>query len=297
MRGKAHGGYGSFWLTILVASVLTGCSAVRGPLEPMSTAVYFSPDGGGTEAIVRTINYAQHRIWVQAYSFTSAPIAEALVAAHKRGVEVVAVLDKSNQTDKYTAATFLTNAGIKTLIDNRHAIAHNKVMVIDDATLITGSFNFTKAAEERNAENLLVLNDVPDLVKTYASNIVVHARHSQPYQFLGELPQPPVVSREPRARQTRGAAAKSPRALQREKGSLEEVAKSMKKQRVRSTPVQIAAVQTTTIAEEVRANRRSKVYRTLGCHGYDLINPDNQVVFASEQKAIAAGYRKAEVCQ
>ena len=84
------------------------------------------------------------------------------------------MVDKSNQTDKYTAATFLNNSGIKTLIDDQHAIAHNKVMMIDNTTLITGSFNFTKAAEERNAENLLVLNDVPDIAGAYADNIVAH---------------------------------------------------------------------------------------------------------------------------
>ena len=94
---------------------------------------------------------------MQAYSFTSAPIAKALVDAHKRGVTVLAMLDKSNETEKYSADTFLVNAGIQTLIDDQHAIAHNKVMVIDRATVITGSFNFTKAAEEKNAKNLLVI--------------------------------------------------------------------------------------------------------------------------------------------
>jgi len=64
---------------------------------------------------------------VQAYSFTSAPIAKALLDAHKRGVKILAVLDKSNETDKYSAATFLVNAGIQTLIDDQHAIAHNVV--------------------------------------------------------------------------------------------------------------------------------------------------------------------------
>ena len=92
---------------------------------------------------------ATQQILVQAYSFTSAPIAKALLEAHKRGVKILAVLDKSNETDKYSAATFLVNAGIQTLIDDQHAIAHNKVMVIDSATIITGSFNFTKAAEEK----------------------------------------------------------------------------------------------------------------------------------------------------
>ena len=69
------------------------------------------------------------------------------------------------------------------------------------------------------------------------------------------------------------------------------------KRKTAPTPVQVAAVQTASVAEEVRANRRSKVYRTIGCHGYDLINPDNQVIFPSERAAIGAGYRKAEVCQ
>ena len=297
MWWKERRGYRNLWLLFGVLSLFTGCGAVRRPLDPANTAVYFSPDGGGTEAIVRAINYAQHRIWVQAYSFTSAPIAEALVAAHKRGVEVVAVLDKSNQTDKYTAATFLTNSGIKTLIDDQHAIAHNKVMVIDDATLITGSFNFTKAAEQRNAENLLILNDVPELVQTYASNIVVHARHSQPYQFTGELQQSPVASQEPHQQQTRNTTTKAARTSRKAAKMEEAVITPPVKRKVAPTPVQVASVRTTTVTEEVRANRRSKVYRTIGCRGYDLINPDNQVVFASEQKAIAAGYRKAEVCQ
>jgi phosphatidylserine/phosphatidylglycerophosphate/cardiolipin synthase-like enzyme len=128
------------------------------------------------------VNAATHQILVQAYSFTSAPIAKALVDAHKRGVRVLAVLDKSNETDKYSAATFLVNAGIQTLIDDRHAIAHSKVMVIDSATIITGSFNFTKKAEASNAENLLVIKDAPELVKAYEANIQAHAAHSHPYR-------------------------------------------------------------------------------------------------------------------
>jgi phosphatidylserine/phosphatidylglycerophosphate/cardiolipin synthase-like enzyme len=144
-------------------------------------AVYFSPHGGATDAVGRAVSAAQRQILVQAYSFTSVPIAKALVEAHKRRVKVLAVLDKSNETEKYSAATFLANAGITTLIDAAHAIAHSKVMVIDSATIITGSFNFTKAAEAKNAENLLVITDAPELVKAYEANIQAHAAHSYPY--------------------------------------------------------------------------------------------------------------------
>ena len=155
--------------------------ALAADAPPARIAVYFSPRGGATDAIVQEIHAATHQIVVQAYSFISVPIAKALLDAHKRGVQILAVLDKSNETDKYSAATFLVNAGVPTLIDDQHAIAHNKVMVIDSATIITGSFNFTKAAEEKNAENLLVIKDAPELVQAYEANIQAHAAHAHPY--------------------------------------------------------------------------------------------------------------------
>ena len=109
--------------------------------------------------MVKELGNAKKMVLVQAYSFTSAPIAKALVDAHKRGVDVRVILDKSQRSEKYSSADFVAHAGILTLIDAKHAIAHNKVMVIDGETVLTGSFNFTKAAEEKNAENLLVIRD------------------------------------------------------------------------------------------------------------------------------------------
>src|SRR3989304_5495849 len=97
--------------------------------------VCFSPKGGCTEAIINEIDRAKSEILVQAYSFTSAPIAKSLVSAHKRGVRVQAILDKSQRSEKYTSATFLSNAGIPTYIDSKHAIAHNKIMIIDQDRL------------------------------------------------------------------------------------------------------------------------------------------------------------------
>lgn len=142
--------------------------------------VYFSPRGGCTEAVVRELNNAHQTVLVQAYSFTSAPIAAALVAASRRGVRVEAILDKSNKTGKYSEADFLLNARIPTYIDDKHAIAHNKVMIIDGETVITGSFNFTKAAEESNAENLLILRS-PKLASQYSTSLLEHREHSLPY--------------------------------------------------------------------------------------------------------------------
>lgn len=67
------------------------------------------------------------------------------------------------------------------LIDDKHAIAHNKIMIIDKSTLITGSFNFTAAAENKNAENLLVIKGNKPLVDNYIENFEAHKGHSAPY--------------------------------------------------------------------------------------------------------------------
>ncbi|MES2569154.1 MAG: phospholipase D family protein [Verrucomicrobiota bacterium] len=145
-----------------------------------SVEAHFSPRGGCTEKIIEEIGRANKSVLVQAYSFTSAPIAEALVAAHRRGVGVQVLLDKSQRSEKYTSADFIAHAKIPTYIDARHAIAHNKVMIIDAAVVITGSFNFTKAAEASNAENLLVIQD-PALAAFYTDNWKRHREHCEAY--------------------------------------------------------------------------------------------------------------------
>ncbi len=143
--------------------------------------VYFSPAkseaDSPTAAIIREVDAAKKSIRVQAYSFTSPPILSALKRAHERGVELLILLDKSNATAKYSGAKYVINAGIATGIDSKHAISHSKIMIIDGETVLTGSFNFTKAAEESNAENLLVLKS-KELAERYLANWQDHAAHS-----------------------------------------------------------------------------------------------------------------------
>ena len=169
-------------LSILVASFLLGAGHGKAAdsQSGRNWQVFFSPKGGCTEAVVGAVEKARATILVQAYSFTSVPIAKALIDAHRRGVKVEAILDKSQRTEKYSGATTLSNAGIPVQIDAVHAIAHNKVKVIDGKTVITGSFNFTKAAEQNNAENLLIIEDAV-LAAKYSENWTAHAAHSEAY--------------------------------------------------------------------------------------------------------------------
>jgi phosphatidylserine/phosphatidylglycerophosphate/cardiolipin synthase-like enzyme len=126
-------------------------------------SVYFSPNGGAERAIVDEINRAKLRILVQAYSFTSAPIYEALATAKARGVDVRILVDKEARGAgfKGAGARYDIARGIPLLVDEigGRGIAHSKVMVVDAATVITGSFNFSRQAETTNAENLLVFHN------------------------------------------------------------------------------------------------------------------------------------------
>ncbi len=168
-------------VVVAIALIAWAFSAAHGG-QTSSIEVRFQPGGGATAAIVHELGLARRTIHVQAYSFTSAPIAQALIDAHRRGVAVEAVLDKSNRTEKYSAATFLTNQGIPTYIDAKHAIAHSKNIIVDGAVVITGSFNFTKAAEERNAETSLIFRGYPDVARKFEANFALHKSHSTAYQ-------------------------------------------------------------------------------------------------------------------
>jgi phosphatidylserine/phosphatidylglycerophosphate/cardiolipin synthase-like enzyme len=97
---------------------------------------------------------------------------------------VQVILDKSQRSEKYSSADFLANQSVPVMIDAHHAIAHNKVIIIDGELVLTGSFNLTKAAQEKNAENLLIIRD-PPLAAQDTKNWDVHRQHSQPYVGRG----------------------------------------------------------------------------------------------------------------
>lgn len=144
-----------------------------------TASCYFSPRGGCTDAIVDELSRAAHTIELQGYSFTSRPIGSALVAAQRRGVHVTVVLDAAQTSDHRGEPQYIATHGVPVLLDARHAVAHNKVILIDGRVLITGSFNFTRAAEEDNAENLLILRDQPKLQSAYEDNFRKHLEHSE----------------------------------------------------------------------------------------------------------------------
>jgi phosphatidylserine/phosphatidylglycerophosphate/cardiolipin synthase-like enzyme len=160
--------------------------ARHGPWET-SWAVYSSPNSGATHAILAGIRSAQHTILVQAYLLYSTRLAEALVRAHQRGVWVHVILDANAQphAPPVPAVALLVRTGSAVSLDERHEWAHDKVMILDGEVVITGSYNWTLAAENNNGENLLVIRD-PRLAGVYTENWQRHADHSIPYR--GSVP-------------------------------------------------------------------------------------------------------------
>lgn len=147
-----------------------------------SYTLCFVPDGPSCQdMIVDAIGKTRRKLLIQAYSFTNAAIAEAVADAHRRGVDVRVIVDKSQTSERYTSATFLKHAGIPVVVDTKPAIAHNKVMVFDDQAVFTGSFNFTKAAQQRNAENGMLIRGDAAIVRAYTDNWNTRFRQSSEY--------------------------------------------------------------------------------------------------------------------
>jgi len=134
--------------------------------SPASYEVHFSPKGGCADTIIYWIGRANQSVHVLMYIFTLQNVAEALISAHDRGVEVKMVFDKS-QGSSYSQYVILKAAGIEVRNDtNPNGIMHNKVAIIDYKIVITGSFNWTNSAENNNNENLIVIHSA-DVASRY----------------------------------------------------------------------------------------------------------------------------------
>lgn len=170
-----------FLVLILFSFLALPCVTVSGAeltLDNTPTKVFFSPKGGSLKGIIKEIEMGTREILVQAYSFSSTPIRNALINAQKRGAKVEIIFDQDEQKDQnYKTAKAFSNTGVTVYMDGNHASAHNKVLIIDRETVITGSFNFTYSAETKNAENVLVIKSKA-LAGLYAENWYSHLKHS-----------------------------------------------------------------------------------------------------------------------
>jgi phosphatidylserine/phosphatidylglycerophosphate/cardiolipin synthase-like enzyme len=158
-------------ITLILALVLSL------EIEPL-----FVPGDNVTQRIADEIRKAEKTVKVQSYPFTDLAITTAMIAARKKGVDVYLVADKKAASQPSSRVEECRVAGIGVRLDGKHAIHHNKIVIVDDKTVITGSFNFSLNAQQRNAENIVIITGVPKIAKAYRENWQQHWEHSEPLQ-------------------------------------------------------------------------------------------------------------------
>jgi phosphatidylserine/phosphatidylglycerophosphate/cardiolipin synthase-like enzyme len=175
-------------LSVLLACAAIGLAQAQETITPNASTrirAAFTPQDNAQAMIVQAIGDARRQVLVQAFSFTNRAITQALLEAARRGVEVVVIADRE-QFEKGAAHRLadLKTGGVKVWLDGEHGAAHNKVMIIDAdgtrPTVITGSFNFTQAAQKHNAENVLLIDGNAALAKAYFDNWMRHRAHATP---------------------------------------------------------------------------------------------------------------------
>ena len=141
-------------------------------LSPLAkTEVYFSLSDNPQKEIIKNINQAQASINIAMYIFTDREITLPLIKARERGVKVRLYLDQDQVDYQYSQSRFLVQKGIKARLSTNNYIMHNKFAIIDNRLLLTGSYNWTFSANNRNDENLMVIDD-PELIEIFQNQFV-----------------------------------------------------------------------------------------------------------------------------
>jgi len=149
--------------------------------------VAFSPNEGGEALVVKVIESSKQELRILSYSFTSAPVTQAVLRAKKRGVNVILVADQKNNTSQdrsgkaRAALSALVNAGIDVRLISVFPIHHDKIVISDSNTVELGSFNYSDAAARKNSENVFVNWNNPKLAQVYLGHFERNYKLSHPY--------------------------------------------------------------------------------------------------------------------
>ena len=175
-----HPGVVARTLVVALALAAAPVAAADGPMPRHYPAagtveIAFTPGDAVDNLIIAAIDRAQTEIFVHAYTFTHRRIAQALINARRRGIAVAVLADREQaRAVPQNVLAQLVSGGVEVWLDGNFAAAHNKVIVIDAglprATTITGSYNFTLAAQRSNAENIVVLHDNEPVARAYRDN-------------------------------------------------------------------------------------------------------------------------------
>jgi len=244
------------WISLIVSSTYAQTPAQTAP----QIKVLFSPQDNCAQEIVSEIDKAKDYVYVAMYFFTSRPIAQALIKAKDRGVDVKVCLDKEQPHYEYTKCKFLENQGINIKLISGSGIMHNKFCIVDDYITITGSYNWTASADLKNDENLLIIES-KEITGIYKKqfNKFWNGTFIDTCEYKGEnrLEKIPVAT---------GAVLPVPKSLSKGKG-------------------------------EYVGHKKSKKFHHSYCQWAQKMNPENQIWFKGRQEAVDKGYVPCKVCK
>jgi phosphatidylserine/phosphatidylglycerophosphate/cardiolipin synthase-like enzyme len=137
-------------------------------LNGVQVETVFEAEGNVRARILALLAEADTSVYVMAFVFTDDALAEALIDRHRAGVDVVAVIEARNAEGPGSDYDRLRQAGVEILEDGNRYIMHHKVMIVDEAVVVTGSYNFSASAADRNDENVVIVES-PDVAARYVA--------------------------------------------------------------------------------------------------------------------------------
>lgn len=136
-------------------------------VESKDLQIFFSPSNRCENSIIKLINQSEERIDVVVYAINNDDIVEALKKAQNRGVKIRILTDRLQASNKYSKVRELYNYGINIRVHSKHKIEHNKFAVFDNNVAMTGSYNWTNPATEKNSENCVFFFRDRDAIEKY----------------------------------------------------------------------------------------------------------------------------------
>ena len=130
-------------------------------------STYFSPKNDTISPLLKEIQSAEKSIHFMAFSFTHDALGDAMRDRFEFGVDVQGVFEERQANNQYSEFNTMKDAGLRVVLDENRGAMHHKVIVIDGETVVTGSYNFSKNAETRNNENLLIIKGNREIAEAY----------------------------------------------------------------------------------------------------------------------------------
>jgi mitochondrial cardiolipin hydrolase len=131
------------------------------------TKVFFSPGTDCLNAITRSLKNAKKKARICVFTISDNRIVDAIKEMQLNGIDIKIISDNDKRYDMGNDIDYIAGLGIEVKLDTTHAHMHHKFAVIDDKLTITGSYNWTRSAEQKNYENIL-LTDNKDVAKAYS---------------------------------------------------------------------------------------------------------------------------------